>query len=392
MKNLLSRVGKLPRSAGKFGGVFSRGTRKSVSYTSRSINRLKRLFVRKMFWGRGSLYKNSFHILVVALTVSLLVSGVFTTRYRATGESSLDVGYGAYGNNDLLQQGSSIASVVAIEKAQNYQVRTYKIKDGDSLDEVAKKYEVSKDTIKWANPDLLSPYHDNVNVGTTLKIPEINGVLEKVDDDDTLASILDKTGGNRFDVIELNELVGPKYSLSGKEYIFVPGGELPEPPPLIQYRSLPNNGGYISPGFTGAALGNLPAGFFDDPLSHPSCSGYRYFRGFRPGGFPYGHTGIDIGKAGGCYIRAAGNGVVTQAGIIDVNTGYAVVIDHGDTAQTHYYHGDGNIYVRVGETVSRGQIIMYMGCSGNCNGTHLHLTLRHNGGLVDPAAYVPYRR
>lgn len=348
------------------------------------------MFVRKMFWGRGSWYKNSFHAVVIGLTAFFVVSGLFSTRYQPIEEESQTLSYSsaAYGNNDLLQQGSSIASVVAIEKVVNYQVLYHKVKAGESLDDIAKKYGVSKNTIKWANEEQLSPFHDNVNVGVTLRIPEMNGVLMEVEEDDTLDSIVAETSGNKFDIIEINSLVGPNYDVQSKRYIFVPNGKLPDP---IPSRAAPTDGGYISPGFTGGSLAGLPAGFFDDPLSHPACAGYSFGRGFRPGGVGVGHTGVDLLKAGGCPIRAVGNGVVTFAGW-QSGTGFAVTINHGNGVESLYYHGDGNIWVTAGQTVSRGQPIMYMGCTGLCFGTHLHLTIRLNGALIDPAPYVPYRR
>jgi murein DD-endopeptidase MepM/ murein hydrolase activator NlpD len=359
----------------------------------RLLSQTKRAFQQGMFWGRGNLYKKTLHISILFLTIAIFASGLLNIRYAKLEAQALQVQSGTYGNSDLLQQGSTVASVTAIEEAVNFIVTLHRVKGGETIKSIAKKYDLTEDTIVWANDPILSYYAREVNPSMTLKIPEMNGVLKKVESSDTLQGILSKTKGNEFDVIQLNNLVPPKYSLKGKKYIFVPDGTLPAPVgSQIGGSPAPDNSGYISPGFSGAALGSLPKGFFDDPLTHPKCVGYRWFRGYRPGRVGVGHTGVDLGKSGGCPIRAAGNGRVSFVGILDGNAGFTVVIDHGSGVQTHYYHGSGLIWVRTGQTVKKGQAVMYMGCSGNCHGTHLHLTLKYNGTIMDPAPYIPYRR
>jgi murein DD-endopeptidase MepM/ murein hydrolase activator NlpD len=136
-----------------------------------------------------------------------------------------------------------------------------------------------------------------------------------------------------------------------------------------------------------AALGSLPKGTFDDPLTSPKCSGYRQTRGYTSA-----HNGADLAKNGGCPIRAVAAGTVTYAGWKGYGAGYTVIIDHGGGVETQYLHGDGNIWVKAGQHVSKGQDIMYMGTTGNSTGVHLHLTLKYKGVAIDPSPYIPYRR
>ncbi|MCA9379506.1 M23 family metallopeptidase, partial [Candidatus Dojkabacteria bacterium] len=304
---------------------------------------------------------------------------------------ALAVSYGNVGNLDLLQQGGSLNTVLAVDAENaNYKVFTHVVLNGETLQQIADQYGVSKDTVKWANPKLLSPFNDNVTMGATLSIPEINGVLHKIESGDTLDSIVALTAGNRFDIIELNELVPPDYSLAGKEYIFVPNGRIippPPPPPVPYIVRLPSGGACIEHGVPVQPLGSFPLGTFTDPLCSPQCQGYSWQRGFSSW-----HNGADLSKGGGCPIRAAAAGTVTYAGWKGYGSGYTVIIDHGNGAETQYLHGDGNIWVRPGDYVYKGQDIMFMGTTGNSTGIHLHFTLKYGGVSIDPAPYVPYLR
>lgn len=98
------------------------------------------------------------------------------------------------------------------------------------------------------------------------------------------------------------------------------------------------------------------------------------------------HTGIDISGSSGSPIAAAGSGRVILA---ETYGGYgrAVVIDHGGGLATLYAH-QSSIAVSVGDRVSRGDTIGYVGCTGSCTGPHLHFETRENGARVDPMKYL----
>jgi murein DD-endopeptidase MepM/ murein hydrolase activator NlpD len=98
------------------------------------------------------------------------------------------------------------------------------------------------------------------------------------------------------------------------------------------------------------------------------------------------HTGIDISVPYGTEIHAAGDGTVILAGSYG-GYGNAVVIDHGGGLSTLYGH-QSKLAVNVGQRVSRGQVIGYVGCTGYCTGPHLHFETRENGVPVDPMKYL----
>jgi murein DD-endopeptidase MepM/ murein hydrolase activator NlpD len=98
------------------------------------------------------------------------------------------------------------------------------------------------------------------------------------------------------------------------------------------------------------------------------------------------HTGIDIGVPYGTPIHAAAAGRVIYAGWMD-GYGNLVFIDHGGGISTGYAH-QSQIGVSLGQTISQGQVIGYVGCTGHCFGPHLHFEVRVNGSPVDPLGYL----
>jgi hypothetical protein len=103
-------------------------------------------------------------------------------------------------------------------------------------------------------------------------------------------------------------------------------------------------------------------------------------------GFPGGrrHTGIDFPEPLGTRIGAAGRGTVTFAGWNSGGYGNLVVVAHRLGYETWYAH-QSRIAVHVGQPVSGGTIIGYVGSTGHSTGPHLHFEVRRFGTPIDPA-------
>lgn len=103
------------------------------------------------------------------------------------------------------------------------------------------------------------------------------------------------------------------------------------------------------------------------------------------------HGGIDIPANGGTPILAAKSGqVITSVKGSGAYWSYGnyVVIDHGNGNSTLYAHMSSRA-VSEGEMVKQGQVIGYVGTTGNSTGNHLHLEIRVNGQRTDPEAKFP---
>ena len=114
-------------------------------------------------------------------------------------------------------------------------------------------------------------------------------------------------------------------------------------------------------------------------LVWPTGGGY-VSRGF-VGQYP-AHNGVDIAGPIGTYIFAADSGVVTKALYTNVGYGIYCIIEHGGY-QTLYGHCS-RLLVSVGQQVQQGQIIAYMGSTGNSTGPHLHFEVKRGNTRYNP--------
>jgi murein DD-endopeptidase MepM/ murein hydrolase activator NlpD len=120
------------------------------------------------------------------------------------------------------------------------------------------------------------------------------------------------------------------------------------------------------------------------PVSGPVTSGFgwRIHPIFHVRKF---HAGIDIGAAYGTPIHAADGGRVIYATWMS-GYGNTTIVDHGSGISTLYAH-QSSIAISSG-TVSKGQVIGYVGATGYATGPHLHFEVRINGNPVDPLGYL----
>jgi murein DD-endopeptidase MepM/ murein hydrolase activator NlpD len=98
------------------------------------------------------------------------------------------------------------------------------------------------------------------------------------------------------------------------------------------------------------------------------------------------HTGVDIDGVTGDLVCAPAPGMVLLADMLTVRGG-AVVIDHGASVLSGFYHLD-SIDVEVGESVQQGDTLGRMGSTGLSTGSHLHWELRVGGVAVDPVEWT----
>jgi murein DD-endopeptidase MepM/ murein hydrolase activator NlpD len=115
------------------------------------------------------------------------------------------------------------------------------------------------------------------------------------------------------------------------------------------------------------------------PVSGPVVSGF----GMRWGRL---HAGVDIAVPAGTAIRAADSGTVVLMGWTGGYGNYTC-IQHTSSMSTCYAH-QSSYATSSGASVSQGDVIGYVGCTGHCFGDHLHFEVRINGSPVDPMGYL----
>lgn len=103
------------------------------------------------------------------------------------------------------------------------------------------------------------------------------------------------------------------------------------------------------------------------------------------------HDGVDIVRYKGAGVHSMAFGVVTYVGWNpwdEHGRAFMVVVTHAGGYETLYGHLLPKRIVRVGELVRKGQVIGYMGNTGNSTGTHLHLELRRGRTTINPLSVL----
>lgn len=269
-------------------------------------------------------------------------------------------------------------------------ISEYEVKQGDTLFGISEKYNLKPETILWGNWYTLSGDPHSLRPGQILNILPVNGVLHRWSSGEGLNGVASFYGVTAQDIVQwpgnnLDQNIDTASPpiVTGTELV-VPGGH--RDPPSWQMisitRSDPAVAKVLGPGYCGSVYSGLIGdGVFGWPTSSRGISGYSFIPGI--------HEAIDIGGSIGLGISASDDGVVVYAGWNDWGYGYVVVIDHGNGWQTLYAHLS-QINVGCGQSLSQGQLLGLMGCTGNCTGPHLHFEMRHEvWGRVNPLTILP---
>jgi murein DD-endopeptidase MepM/ murein hydrolase activator NlpD len=101
------------------------------------------------------------------------------------------------------------------------------------------------------------------------------------------------------------------------------------------------------------------------------------------------HSGIDISTSPGNPVKATADGIVSFAGWSG-GSGNLIVLEHGHGFSTFYAHNR-KLNVRVGQKVKRGDVISYVGSTGDSTGPHVHYEIWKEGKPVNPKDYLKGR-
>ncbi len=287
---------------------------------------------------------------------------------------------------DTLVEKSSIVGLDrALEMVKNgvQKKAGYRIKEGDTLWDIAASLGLSIDNLMALNPGLnpqrLRP-GEMISLSRTEYLINVETVLTRVS----------------TEVIEIpvEERKDPSLYL-GERRVLAQGKTGKKE---VTYQVTLRNGAEVDRKEIGEVV-------LDKPEPKIVATGTRILLASRGGGrlawptaaggsvvSPYGargdgmHTGIDIGAGHGSAVVAAESGTVTMAGWYG-GYGKCVDISHGEGVVTRYAHLS-NINVEVGQSVARGEFIGRVGATGYATGPHLHFEVIVNGRRVNPMNYL----
>lgn len=249
-------------------------------------------------------------------------------------------------------------------------LRKHKVKAGETLESIAKKYKVAKATIFWASK-LRSV---KLRPGMKLTIPPVNGLVVTVRPSDTIESLAKRNKIKPEAILAANNL--DDRNLVMGQVLILPGAKgkaLPKPKPKVAKAPTVSSAG-------------APARYNGGRFSWPVAGGQI------SQGFHYGHYGLDISADSGTPVKAAAPGKVTFAGWKNNGGGYQVWIAHGSGLYTTYNHMS-SISVGAGQSVGRGQQVGRVGMTGYATGPHLHFEvwrgpIWNGGNRVNPLGYL----
>lgn len=252
-------------------------------------------------------------------------------------------------NTALVAEGDENGAFVDAYKSGG-QISVYIVRSGDTLSGIADMFDVSTNTLVWAN----NLKGGKIVEGQELVILPISGVRHTVKSGDTLKSISAKYKAEFEDVLVYNGLDASSKIAVG-DVIIVPNGVVSSTRVNSSSRqSVASNNTAVS------------SGYYSRPIN-----GGRKSQGI------HGYNAVDIAAPVGTPIMASASGKVIVSGKGGYNGGYGtyVVISHANGTQTLYAHMSRND-VSVGQSVSKGQVIGTVGNTGRSTGPHIHFEIR----------------
>ncbi|MEM4322191.1 MAG: M23 family metallopeptidase [Candidatus Woesearchaeota archaeon] len=240
----------------------------------------------------------------------------------------------------------------------------YTVVAGDTLESIAKTFDVSVDTIKWAN----NMKNELIKPGQVLKIPPITGVVHKVAAGESIYTIAKKykTDPQKIVNFPFNDFADLEtFALNIGQILYVPDGVIEEAKPVVPTRFIAS----IQAGVKGTSNFIWPASGV--------ISQYPVWY----------HMAVDIANPSAPAILAADSGTVIYSGCLGWGYGCHIIIDHANGYQTLYAHLS-TLGVLSGQAVSQGQQIGIMGSTGRSTGIHLHFEVRSGGSLLNPLNFL----
>lgn len=268
------------------------------------------------------------------------------------------------GGNITLSDGVALVPVESpsgvvsdVESLHSSQISVYIVREGDTLTQIAEMFDVTVNTIVWAN-DIKGRV---IQPGQELIVLPVTGIRHTAAKGDTLETLAKKYKGDAAEIGLYNE-IGDGAALAVGETVIIPSGVL-----SVSTTPARSSGSTARTAPLQGAGGPAYAGYYVWPVSG----------GVKTQG-THGYNGIDIGASKGTSILASAGGVVLIArnnGAWNGGYGNYVVIQHDNGTQTLYAHAT-EVLVTAGEIVGQGQTIATVGRTGQSTGNHLHFEVR----------------
>lgn len=285
----------------------------------------------------------------------------------------------------LLPQEGPSGTIADIEKPSNPTISTYIVQAGDTLSSIAAMFDVSVGTILSAND---MPRSATLRVGQQLVILPVTGIVYTVKKGDTIESIAKAYRGDVTEIESYNNIDDTTLALGAE--IIIPNGEASSPAPKAGTRGA--GSAKILRGWHASCGKVVPDAYNPAEPSHNvgpdgTCAEIAYYIAplshyVQTQGI-HGYNAVDLAAPEGTPITAAAAGTVIVAHAGGWNGGYGsyVVVQHANGSQTLYAHMS-KVAAYDSQRVVQGQVIGYVGETGNSTGPHVHFEIRN--GIRNP--------
>jgi murein DD-endopeptidase MepM/ murein hydrolase activator NlpD len=334
---------------------------KKITKLAIQFEKLKDLLVDFLLVKRGRYSKHFLNISFLFLISSGMILGQIIADYYP--KLNHNNNSGGENFNQVLAVSQDDLSLTTDQSIKpRFDIYDYEVVKGDTLGGLADKFDISIDTIKWAN----SLKTENLMPGQSLRIPPVTGMVHKVNPGDTIYSLAKKYKSDAQKIVNFpaNDFADlDTFALNIGQTLFIPDGVMPEAVPVYKPAPLPQ---FIA-GVGGKFIWPTQGIITQYPVSY--------------------HMAVDIANASAPPVAAGDSGVVSYSGCLKYGYGCHIIIDHPEGFQTLYGHMQA-LYANVGDKVARGQVIGRMGSTGRSTGTHLHFEIRKNGVLLNPLSFL----
>ncbi len=305
---------------------------------------------------------------------NIVKAEIYTTNYNSQNIELLNPAIGLGGNGfigggdilviddtALLAETGVSGTIVDIEKTSDSEkISIYEVRDGDTLSQIADMFDVTVNTIRWAND-----FDGSIHPGQTLIILPVTGVKHTIKHGGTIQDVADIYDADVTEIARFNGL-DVDVDLSPGDEVIVPYVD-----PMFEEE----NNRVIK--YAGTSS-NVSSSYYSNPIP-----GAIITQGV------HGYNAIDLGASYGTpiYASAAGKVITSKQGGWNGGYGSLIVISHPNGTQTLYSHQSSNV-VYAGQQVNGGELIGYVGSTGRSTGNHLHFEVR---GASNPLASCSLR-
>jgi murein DD-endopeptidase MepM/ murein hydrolase activator NlpD len=283
-------------------------------------------------------------------------------------------------------------SIKSVKKSSVNQSRVHIVRSGDTVYQISRRYDAPIRAIIETNR-LRPPYVLKSGVRLTLPPPQFHTVRQG----DTIYGVSRRYNLAMNELVRSNNIAPPYQIIVGEKLkLYAMRGKIP---PAARKQTARKNStpavaaANISPPQSARVVSKRPA--LRPNRTTPPRAGKLFLlpvRGkvisrFGPKQKGLHNDGINITAPSGASVRAAENGIVVYSGNELLGYGNMVLLRHADGYMTAYGH-NGEILVRKGQRVRRGQVISKVGSTGNVSVPQLHFEIRKGKTAVNPAKFI----